>query len=391
MTIAVGVLAAVVAGLVVALVVSRQQREGAATLVADLRDELAAQREQLEAQRDASVSSAIDRLVTMAREQLGAHTEAGTRALDTRNEVMGERIQSMHEELDRVRQLVSELERDRQRRFGQLTAQLEETGRTTAELAGQTRALREALASPQARGQWGERMADDVLRAAGMVEGVNYVRQATTGGRRPDFTFLLPEERHVHMDVKFPLDNYLRALEADTDRDRADFEKAFLRDVKNRVKELTGRGYIDPAAGTLDYLLLFIPNEHIYAFVHQRDGDLLDYALANKVVMCSPVTLFSVLAVIREAADNFALERTSGQILECLTNFSDQWERFVEQMEKVGARIESTRKEYETLAGTRRRMLERQLDKIEELRVEPGIEGARVLALPEREDVEDSA
>ncbi|MDX1657230.1 MAG: DNA recombination protein RmuC [Nitriliruptorales bacterium] len=391
MTVAVGVLSALVAGVIVALVVSRQQKAGSADLVAELRAELVAQRQQLESQRDASIGSALDTLVAMAREQLGAHTEAGTRALESRNEVMGERLQKMNDELDRMRELVRDLERDRQRRFGQLSEQLEKAGRTTAELAGQTRALREALASPQARGQWGERMADDVLRAAGMVEGVNYLRQDTSGKGRPDFTFKLPADRVVHMDVKFPLDNYLRALEAEGDRDRAEHEKAFLRDVKNRVRELTKRDYVDPTSGTLDYLIMFIPNEHIYAFVHERDPELLDYALEQKVVLCSPVTLFSVLAVIREAADNFAFEQTSSEILECLTAFSDQWGRFVEQMDKVGDRIDSTKKEYEMLSGRRRRMLEKQLDRIDELRAEHGLDGARVLALPEREEVEDTA
>src|SRR3712207_8703452 len=53
---------------------------------------------------------------------------------------------------------------------------------------------------------------EDVLRLAGFVEGVNYVKQRVIEGRgtRPDFTFSLPRGHVVHMDAKFPAANYLR-------------------------------------------------------------------------------------------------------------------------------------------------------------------------------------
>ena len=106
-----------------------------------------------------------------------------------------------------------------------------------------TRQLREVLASQRVRGQWGERMAEDVLRLSGLVEGVNYLRQSTLvgSGRRPDYTFLLPQHLKMHMDVKFPLDNYVRHLEAQSELEQRRYRDQFLRDVRDRVKELTTR------------------------------------------------------------------------------------------------------------------------------------------------------
>ena len=360
-TVLIVLLAAGAVALAVALVATRAQASSGHRLVEELRGEL-------EAQRDTSVRAAVDSLVTMAREQLGAQSAANLAQLDSRNQLMDQRIDGMHREIDKVATLVKELERDRSSKFGALTEQLAQAGQTTAELAKATRTLREALASSQSRGQWGERMADDVLRAAGFVEGINYVKQASTKAGRPDFTFLLPGDKHLHMDVKFPLDNYLRLLETEADLERAQHEKAFLRDVRNRVKELAGRDYIDPAAGTLDYVLLFIPNEHVYSFVHDRDRELVDVALAQKVILCSPLTLFAVLAVVRQAVDSFALEQATGEILELLESFRGQWDKFTSQMDTLGDRLDSTRRAYDQLSGTRRRQLERQLDKIDDLR-----------------------
>src|SRR4051795_6772022 len=123
--------------------------------------------------------------------------------------------------LEKMDALVRELERDRQAKFGELSAQLRAAGQQTAVLTDTTARLREALAGSKSRGQWGERMAEDVLRTAGLVEHVNYRKQTATGeGGIPAFTFLLPGNQVCHMDVKFPLDNYVRAVEAEGDLDR---------------------------------------------------------------------------------------------------------------------------------------------------------------------------
>jgi DNA recombination protein RmuC len=172
------------------------------------------------------------------------------------------------------------------------------------------------------------------------------------------------------MDVKFPLDNYLRFLEAGSDLDRRRHRDQFLRDVRDRVRELTARGYLDATTETVDCLLLFIPNEQVYAFVQEHDHAVLDEALRAKIVLCSPLTLFAVLAVVRQAVDNFRLERTSNEILALLSEFSCQWEKYVLQLEKVQARFDGVAKEYAALMTTRHRALQRPLDKIETLRHE---------------------
>jgi DNA recombination protein RmuC len=277
-------------------------------------------------------------------------------------------IGELRNDLARVADLVHELEVDRAEQQGRVEGRLREVTELGARLADTTQSLHRALASPQARGQWGERMADDVLRAAGMVEGVNYRKQAVTAaGTVPDFTFPLPGGRVLHMDVKFPLDNYLRHLEADGDGERERYKLAFVRDVRARVRELSGRAYVDPDR-TLDEVLLFIPNESVYAFVHTHDRGLIDVALGQKVVLCSPCTLFSVLAVVRQAVEQAQLQARSDEILTLLGSFEAQWGRFVDAMDKVGRGLDGVRRGWDELVGPRRRLLERELDRVAEVR-----------------------
>jgi DNA recombination protein RmuC len=328
----------------------------------------------------AALRHAVALVTSVAGDKLGDHLAAGSRELEVRSgafeQRLGEMRGEMRDELARMADLVEGMRRERAEQHGSLLAGLEQATRASGRLAETTQHLREALASPKARGQWGERIADDVLRAAGFVEGVSYRKQTgLPGGGVPDFTFLLPGSWLLNMDVKFPIDNYLRYLECESDTDRQRCRAQFLRDVRDRVKELGKRGYTE-GSDTLDELLLFIPNESVYAFIHEHDPELLDVALRQRVVLCSPISLFAVLAVIRQAVDQFRFERTSDEILGCLTGFRQQWDKVAEALDVVTKRFDTAQRGLEELVGPRKRQLERQLDAIDSLATQRGIDPA---------------
>ena len=317
-----------------------------------------------------ALSKSTDQLLKLAAEKLGSEREINVKELDSKKGLIDQQLQSMTVEMEKVSNVMKELEKDRVEKFGELSSQLKSTNEQTAALVKTTNMLNEALASTKIRGQWGERMAEDVLRLAGFIENVNYVKQKSIEGigTRPDFTFLLPRNLKVNMDVKFPYDNYIEFLKADSTPEKERFLKDFMRDVKSKIKEVTTRDYINPEQNTLDYVLLFIPNEQIYSFIHEQDRSILDEGLKNRVIFCSPITLFAVLAVIRQAVDNFTLEQTSNEMLSLFGTFKKQWNEFINKLEIVGKRIGDAQKEYEAVMTTRRRQLERPLDKIEDIR-----------------------
>jgi DNA recombination protein RmuC len=331
------------------------------------------------ADRDAAIRIATEQVTTLAAERLSAQTSLGAQQMASDRELIQREVAAVNSQMDQVRTAMADLETARAAQHATLSEQIRSVGEQSAALQSTTASLRAALANPQARGQWGERMAEDVLRAAGMEEGINYTKrkQAAGGTAIPDFTFLLPNGLRLHMDVKFPLANYLRHLDASSDVERQETLKLFLRDVRNRVKEVTDREYIDPANGTADCVLLLIPNEQVYAFIHTTAPALIDEAMAQRVILCSPVGLVGVLAVIRQAADSFAIQRAARDVLDLLTGFKKQWDKFQDGLQRLGSRLDAAHKEYDELTGPRRRQLEKVLLRIDGLREE------QMLALPE--------
>ena len=130
---------------------------------------------------------------------------------------------------------------------------------------------------------------------------------------------------------------------------------------------MASRKYVNPAEGTVDYVLLFIPNESIYGFINQEDTKLIDYALGKKVLLCSPLTLYAMLSLIYQATRNFAMEEKATEVMNLLDAFRLQWVKYVEVMDKMGRSLETAKKDYDTLVSTRKNQLEKPLTQIEEI------------------------
>ena len=301
-------------------------------------------------------------IVTLAEQVLKAQTTAGAAQLEGKKELIDQSIAAMNERLESVRNFVQQVESQRQKHQGELAERL-------ATLSSSTESLRNALAGSKRVGAWGERMTEDVLRAAGMREGINYLKQSAASAESgtPDFTFLLPNELKVNMDVKFPMEKGLAYLDA-ADDDRDSRGKEFVTAVRGHIRALAGRAYIDPTKGTVDYVIMFMPNEQLYSLALGLEPQLMDDALTQRVVLCGPLTLYAVLVVIRQSAENANVMKTAGQVIELLAAFEKQWQLYAEVMDKMGKRIDQTKEAYEELVGTRSRMLERHLAKIDELR-----------------------
>ncbi len=108
---------------------------------------------------------------------------------------------------------------------------------------------------------------------------------------------------------------------------------------------------------------------------------MFDEALQQQIVMCSPMTLFAVLAVVRQAVESFRMERTASEILEVLGGFTKQWDAFSEKMDALGRHLATASRAFDDLAGVRTRQLVRQLDRIDDLRRHEPAEAGAVLSL----------
>lgn len=316
------------------------------------------------------ISVSQDQFLKMARQQFETEQSNAVRELEVRKEAVDGSVKGLKDQLDKYSQLVREFEKDRTQKYGNLENELKNASLATSELQKTTNRLNDVLGNVKLRGQWGERMAEDIIINSGLIEGVNYrkQKQLSAGVTKPDYTFLLPDEHIVNMDVKFPLDNYLKMVNAENALEKESFKKEFIKNVKSRIKEIQGRDYIDPASSTLDFVLLFIPNEQVYGIIQEMMPDLMDDSLRQKVVLCSPFTLYAMLSVIRQAYENFKFEKNLKKIIKDIELFSKYYDNFKVSFEKVGRSIEDSLDKYRDVKNKNYEKLDTKIRHIEDFK-----------------------
>ena len=312
--------------------------------------------------RETFAALAADALDANAK-RLGEQTAT---TLDSKKQLIDQSVEAVNKRLTELATFMQRTEAERKETDGRLTGSIQR-------LSGTTDELHKMLASTQRRGMWGERMAEDILRLAGMQETVNYVKQsgADAESGRPDFTFLLPNDYRANMDVKFPLGSAKAYLDADTDEARAASLKDLVAAVRGHIRTVASRGYVDPSIPTVDYAIVFIPSEQIFSLALAGDGDLIDEALSKRIVLAGPLTLYAMLSVIRQAAERAVLMKQAGEVLAVLTELGKQWEKYNVEVDKLGDRIRAASDQFDTVSTTRTNQLQRQLDKISDLQL-PG-------------------
>jgi DNA recombination protein RmuC len=267
-------------------------------------------------------------------------------------------VQTMHREIQERQSEIRSLEQDRTKKFAELATTLEAHRQQTQQLQLTTQQLATVLSNNQTRGSWGERILEDLLRANGLIEGVHYLKQQSQNtGLRPDFTLLLPNERVVPIDVKFPYAEIQKMSQTDSKALKDQHMRQFVSDVRTKIQKVAA--YIQPDQATLDYAILFVPNEMIFSYINQEFPDVVDEAMAKRVLIVSPFTFLIVARTILESYRNFMIEDKLRDIVSVVGEFRQEWGKFNEEFKKIGTG-------YETISTTRTNQMERKLLKIEE-------------------------
>lgn len=305
----------------------------------------------------------VGKIAQQSKQVLEAEKEAISVDLENKQKTMEKLVKELKEDMKGRQEEIRLLEQDRVKKFGELTSQLETHRHLTQDLQTTTEQLAKVLSNNQQRGEWGERIIEDLLQANGLVEGIHYVRQTAAGEGRPDIMLLLPNKRNVPVDVKFPYSEIQKMSVAETKDARSNHEKQFARDLKTKIDKVAA--YIHPEADTLDYAIMFVPNEMIFSYLNQKFPELVDEAIGKRVIIVSPFTFLIVARTVIESYRNFMMEDKLRDVIKHVSGFVSEWVKFKDQFAKYGRSLETLQKDYEQISGTRVRQMDKRIEKIE--------------------------
>lgn len=286
--------------------------------------------------------------------------------LQNKKEAIEKAVKQIYDELRRTSDKLHASEKERVGSFSELKQELENQRRVTEQLSTSTENLKKVLSNNQLRGQFGEQVAEDLLKMTGFVKGVDYEfnKKQKDSETRPDFTIFLPNKVKINVDSKFPYANLQKVAEAEGKTAKEEHLNAFREDVKNKIKQIVSREYINAQDNTVDFVILFIPNEMIFSFIYDKMNDVWMEAMKQKVVFAGPFGFTAILRLVRQAYDNFRYQKNVLKIIGHIKNFEIEFEKYNREFETIGARIKSLSDKYDEVDRTRTSKLIKSIDKI---------------------------
>jgi DNA recombination protein RmuC len=194
-----------------------------------------------------SLRANSDTFLKLAEQNLETQQEKAKRELSEREKAVEDLVKPIRDALAASHKQIGELEKARSEAYGGIRSQLEEMQLNQKSLTQETQNLVKALRRPEVRGRWGEITLRRLVELAGMVEHCDFIEQAhsVSDGQviRPDMIVKMPDERHLVVDVKTPLDAYLEAVEAQDDTQRKLGLERHAKNVRAHIRMLSTKAY----------------------------------------------------------------------------------------------------------------------------------------------------
>ncbi|HEX22833.1 MAG TPA: DNA recombination protein RmuC [Chromatiales bacterium] len=292
----------------------------------------------------------------LAQESLKRFHVQASDELEKREQAVGSLVAPIREALERAERNLRDSEKERREAYGALGQHIETLTRTQQQLHNETRNLVQALRRPEVRGRWGEMTLRRLAELAGMVDHCDFYeqehKQGEDGALRPDMVVRMPAGREVVIDVKTPLDAYLSAMEATDAGPREQFLASHARNVRKRVQELASKAYWGQFPNAPDFVVLFIPGEQFLNAALDVDRDLLEYALARKVILATPASLVALLRAIAFGWRHESLAANAEKIRVVGESLYNRLATFAAHLGRLGRSLDSSVSQFNQAVGS---------------------------------------
>jgi DNA recombination protein RmuC len=303
-----------------------------------------------------ALQSSMAQLAELSRSQLQTAQAEAKGDMEKRQHAVEQLVAPLKEQLGRVDSQLIQLDQERRESRGRLEAQLRSLAETGERLRTETGALVTALRKPNTRGQWGQMQLRNVVELAGMVRHCDFVEQSAVAGDdatlRPDLIVSLPGGKKVVVDAKAPLQGVLDAYQARDESEREQHLRDHARLLRKHVKSLAEKAYWTGLDSAPDFVVMFLPGEHLYGAALDADPSLIEDAMARRVLIATPTTL---LAMLRAVAYGWQQERVAESAQAISDLGRDLHTRLVKLsglLSTLGARLNSTVRAYNETVGS---------------------------------------
>lgn len=306
-----------------------------------------------------------EQFLQLAQEKLKHAQADGSHDLEKRQKAISEMVGPVKEHLTRLNSVVEQI----QGTDKALRDDLKNLQRETAKLAG-------AMRDPAAQGRWGEFILERLLDKSGLIKGVHYETQVTLAGedsrQRPDVVIRLQDGFNIVIDAKAPVNEFTEQLQEDIpEAEYKEMRNKLARLVRDHVRKLGQKTYWENLDSP-DFVVMFLPSEHLFSAALLADPTLVDYAAENRIVIASPTLMISLVRVVGLSWRQVELAKNAQDISALGAELYKRVSVFSDHMDKVGRGLTSALNSYNAAVGSLERSVFSSARKLKDLHVQDG-------------------
>ncbi|MBP5399654.1 MAG: DNA recombination protein RmuC [Alphaproteobacteria bacterium] len=231
-------------------------------------------------------------------------------------------------------------------------------------LSEQVVSLQEILSNKQARGAFGEIQMQDLVSSI-LPPSAYEFQVVLSNQKRADCVLKLPNPPgKIVVDSKFPLESYQALQNANSEHERLEAERFFRASVIKHIKDISEKYII--AGETAESAMMFLPAESVYAELHARFVDVVEFSFKQKVWIVSPTTLMATLNTVRAILKDAHMREQAGVIQKEVSNLVDDVNRLDERVDNLAKHFEQANKDIGEIRTSSAKIVKR-IDKIEEI------------------------
>ena len=258
-------------------------------------------------------------------------------------------------ELDQRHQQFQELVKPLSENYGKLNPQIETLNQQVGAITGETARLAGALKGDnRAVGNWGEMQLHRVVDIANMTSYCDFGEQQTAGSSqdRPDLIVNLPERRAIVVDAKASTAAYMEARQAGDDEAKAAAFGRHADALRVQIDALSRKSYGDKVAGSLDFVVMFVPGDQFLSAALNANPGLIEYAMGKRVAIATPASLIAMLWAVASGWQQHEIARNAEQIRAIGTEMHSRLVNFVKSYGTLRQRISQTVDAFNGSVGT---------------------------------------
>jgi len=248
-----------------------------------------------------SLRQSNESFLQLAESRLKQSEQAAAATLDKKTTAIDEMVKPVKETLQKMGEHLQALEVKREGAYRELLETVQASRETQQQLRGETNQLLQALRTPTTRGRWGEIQLKRILEMTGMsahAKDFTLQQNLADGALRPDVIVHLPGNRCIVIDSKVPLTAFMDAAQSVDEAGKQAAMKQHARHLREHVRLLGAKAYWDQIEGTPEFVVLFLPGDHFLSAALDSEPELMDYSIAQKVVLATPMTLIALLRTV---------------------------------------------------------------------------------------------